>query len=82
MALPVPTSATSSAALAAGGNGGHTGPGATQLTRIPRGRSWLASALVNAWIAPLVAECGSTARAICQPPCTTPASSRFGTRLE
>ena len=56
MSLSLPNSATSCAGLSAGLSGVHTGPGATQLTRMPRGSSWLASDLVNAWIAPLVAE--------------------------
>src|SRR5690606_20197305 len=56
IALSLPNSATSSAGLSAGLNGVHTGPGATALTRIPRGSRLVARALVKAWIAPLVAE--------------------------
>lgn len=56
MSLSLPNSATSAACLSAGLSGVQTGPGATALTRIPRGSSWLASALVKAWMAPLVAE--------------------------
>jgi hypothetical protein len=40
----------------AGFSGVHTGPGATALTRMPRSTRLLASALVKAWMAPLVAE--------------------------
>ena len=56
MSLSCPNFATSCAGLSAGLSGVHTGPGATQLTRIPRSSRLLASDLVKAWIAPLVAE--------------------------
>jgi hypothetical protein len=42
----------SSAAL----SGVHTGPGATQFTRMPRPRRFCASVLVSVWIAPFDAE--------------------------
>ena len=56
MSLSLPKSATSSAGLSAGLSGVHTGPGATQFTRMPRSSRLLASDSVKAWIAPLVAE--------------------------
>ena len=56
MSLDSPNFATSSAGLSAGLSGVHTGPGATALTRMPRSSRLLASDLVKAWIAPLVAE--------------------------
>jgi hypothetical protein len=42
--------------LSDGLSGVHTGPGETQLTRMPRETSDCASDLVKAWMAPLVAE--------------------------
>jgi hypothetical protein len=54
--VSLPNSATFSAGESAGLSGVHTGPGATALTRIPFSITFCASALVKAWIAPLVAE--------------------------
>ena len=56
MSLFLPNSATFRASRAAGLSGVHTGPGATALTRMPRSSRLEASDLVNAWIAPFVAE--------------------------
>src|SRR5687768_8456599 len=55
MSLDLPNCATFSAGASAGLNGVHTGPGATQFTRMPRSSRLLASALVKAWTAPFVA---------------------------
>ena len=51
-----PNSRTSPASRSAGFSGVHTGPGATQFTRIPRCTRLCASDFVNAWMAPFVAE--------------------------
>jgi hypothetical protein len=56
MSVLAPNCTTSSAVLSAGLSGVQTGPGATAFTRILRSAKLLASALVNAWIAPFVAE--------------------------
>jgi hypothetical protein len=50
-----PNPATRSSPKVAGIRGVHTGPGAAQLTRIPRSRSDWASEQVEARITPLVA---------------------------
>ena len=47
-----PKCSTLSAGIVTGMFGVHTGPGTTQLTRMPRSASDSASDLVKAWIAP------------------------------
>jgi hypothetical protein len=56
MSVLRPNSATCSAGASAAFSGVHTGPGATALTRMPLSIRLLASDLVKAWMAPLVAE--------------------------
>ena len=50
--VSAPNSDTSSGFWATTFSGVHTGPGATQFTRMPRSTRFCASDFVNAWIAP------------------------------